>query len=106
MKRILVAASVAMGLGLGAAPLHVGPAAANDKIIVEVSPVASELARHLQVSPGSIPATVNLPAKIAAVVCNATLKQLRERGQSGGRCVAVSMSQGLIQAVRQELRGG
>lgn len=102
MNRILTAASVA--LALGAAAMHDSPAAAEELIVVEVTPVANELARHLQVGVGSIPPQVNLPSKVAAAVCAATLKELRET--RGGRCVAVEVSQGLIKAVRQEMRGG
>lgn len=102
MNRILSAASVA--LALGAAPMHAAPAAAEDLIIVETSRVATELARHLQVGPDSIPSQVSLPSKTAAAVCDATLKELRE--SRGGRCAAVDMSQGLIEAVRRAMRGG
>jgi hypothetical protein len=102
MTRILGAASVA--LALGAASMQATPVAAEDLIIVEVRPVATELARHLQVGVDRIPPQVSLPDKIAAAVCETTLKELREA--RGGRCVAVAMSQNLIEAVRRAMRGG
>lgn len=98
MHKFLTAASIA--LLLGAAPLA---RAADDIVIVEVKPVSTDLASHLKVSPANLPPQVDMPGKLAAVVCNVTLKQLRD---GGGRCVAVNMSQGLIQAVRQAMRGG
>ena len=104
MRRPLGAAAVAIALAAG--PMHAASAQSGDLIVVEVAPVAGELARHLQVSPDRIPSSVDLPSKVAAAVCHATLKQLRESGGGQGRCVAVSMSQGLIQAVRQAMRGG
>lgn len=100
MTRFLSASAVA--LSLGAAQLIAAPAMATDRVVVDVKPVASELARHLQVTPDRIPATVEMSAKLAAGVCETTLGQLR---QSGLRCTATSMSQGLIKAVRQSMRG-
>lgn len=101
MKSILTAAAVALGIAI--APLPGGTASAEQVVIVDVTPVAPELASHLRIRVETVPPSVDLPDKLAAVVCDATLKQLRE---SGGRCVAVGMSQGLIQAVRQAMRGG
>src|SRR5699024_9907622 len=80
-----------------------GPALAGDQVVVDLKPVASELARHLQVTPDRIPATVELPAKLAAGVCETSRGNLR---QSGSSCSATSMSQGVIKAVRQSMRGG
>lgn len=100
MTRFLSAAAVA--LSLGAAQFLAAPAMAADMVTVDVKPVASELARHLQVTPDRIPGTVKLPAKIAAGVCETSLGQLRE---TGAHCSATSMSQGLIKAVRQSMRG-
>lgn len=99
MKRFLSASALA--LALGAVPLIGGQALAADTVIVDVKPVASELARHLQVTPDRIPSTVELPAKVAAGVCETSLGQLRQ----SGACQATSMSQGLIKAVRQSMRG-
>jgi hypothetical protein len=98
MQKTLTAAAAA--LMLGAAPMN---AQAQEVVIVDTGRVVAELASHLRVSPNDVPPSVNLSDKLAAVVCEATLKQLRE---GGGRCVAVAMSQGLIQAVRQAMREG
>lgn len=111
MKKTTLGATLGPAMGaaaiatvLGAAPL---PAMAADQlVIVEVAPVASELAAHLRASPDTLPPSVDLPEKLAAVVCKATLKQLRDSkgGSPNARCVAVGMSQGLIQAVRQKMK--
>lgn len=96
MKKTLTAVSVALMLGTA-------PASAQEVVIVEVRPVVTDLASHLRVAPDTIPPSVQLPSKVAAVVCKTTLKQLRD---GGGRCVAAGMSQGLIEAVRRAMREG
>lgn len=99
---MLGAAAIAMAFG--AAPV---PAVAADQlVIVDVAPVAPELAAHLGASPDTLPPSVDMPEKLAAVVCEVTLKQLRDSkgGNPNARCVAVGMSQGLIQAVRQKMK--
>lgn len=101
MTRFLSAAAVA--LAIGATQFYAMPTMASDMVVVDVKPMASELARHLQVTPDKIPATVELPAKLAAGVCETSLGQLRQ--SENARCTATSMSQGLIKAVRQSLRG-
>lgn len=100
MKSILTATSVALALAV--VPVHAAQAE-EELVIVDVSPVATDLAAHLKVDVARVPVTVDLPSKTAAVVCESTLKQLRD---GGGRCVAVGMSQGLIQAVRSAMRSG
>lgn len=107
MKRIpapiAVMVVVLLALAPGAALMHPAASAA-ETITVDTSSVATKLARHLQVAPDRIPATVPLATKHAAVVCNVTLGDLR--ASPSGRCTATEMSQGLIQAVRQAMRGG
>ena len=105
MKTTPIAAAV-IALALGAAPASAAPA--DDLVIVEVNTVASDLAAHLRVGPDTLPPSVDMPSKLAAVVCERTLKQLRDSRGLGpnANCVAVGMSQGLIQAVRQAMRRG
>lgn len=104
MKRlVMIAAVAAMALGSG----HLQPATAADSvIIVDTVPISRDLASHLRVTPDKLPRSVELPDKLAAVVCKVSLKQLRDsRGAAPkGNCVAVGLSQGLIDAVRLELR--
>lgn len=104
MKSSLTAAATGLAL-LGLAPVQAA-AAPDELVIVEVTPLANDLAAHLQVGPDRIPPSVGLPSKLAAVVCERTLKQLRDSRGLGpnANCVAVGMSQGLIQAVRQEMK--
>lgn len=98
----LGAAAIAMTLGIAPLPAM----AADELVIVDVAPVATELAAHLRASPDTLPPSVDMPDKLAAVVCAVTLKQLRDSkgGNPNARCVAVGMSQGLIQAVRQKMK--
>ena len=98
--------TAAIALATCAAQLPVAAASTEEIVIVDVAPVAPELAAHLRVGPDKIPVTVNLPSKLAAVVCEVSLKQLRDsKGiNPNSNCVAIGMSQGLIQAVRQEMK--
>ena len=100
MKRLISTAAVA-ALALGTAPLPAA-AAPDEIVIVDVAPVSRDLASHLRVGPDKLPPSVGLPSKLAAVVCKVSLKELRA---PRANCVAVGMSQGLIDAVRQEMRG-
>ena len=105
-KRVFRPASGAavIALALGTAPLSA--MAADELVIVDVAPVASDLAAHLRAAPNTLPPSVDMPDKLAAVVCAVTLKQLRDSkgANSKARCAAVDMSQGLIQAVRQKMK--
>ena len=105
MKRLVITA-VAAALALGTAPLPAS-AAPDEIVIVDVAPVSRDLASHLRVGRDKLPGAVELPSKLAAVVCKVSLKQLRESRGAGPRanCVAVGMSQGLIDAVRRDMRG-
>lgn len=102
MKHPMMIAAAAV-LALGSAPLP--SAAAEQVVVVDVAPVSRDLASHLRTGVDKLPPTVDLPDKLAAVVCKATLKQLRDsRGAlPKGNCVAVGMSQGLIEAVRLQM---
>lgn len=104
MKTLSLTAALT-ALAMVAAPMQAA-AAPDEIVIVDVAPISSELASHLRVGPDKLPPSVGLPSKVAAVVCRVTLKQLRDsRGSAPqGNCVAVGMSQGLIDAVRTEMR--
>lgn len=104
MRRYVLTAAVA-ALALGSAPLPAS-AAPDEVVIVDVAPVSRDLASHLRVGLDKVPRSVDLPDKLAAVVCKMSLKQLRDsRGAAPkARCVAVGMSQGLIDAVRVDMR--
>ncbi len=97
--------AAAIALVLGAAPLQ-AVIAADQMVAVETARVAPELAAQLHAAPATLPASVDMPEKQAAAVCNATLKQLRDSKGADGRahCSAAAMSQGLIQAVRQKMK--
>lgn len=103
MKHPVILAAAA-ALALGSAPLPAS-AAPEQLVIVDVAPVSRELASHLKVGLDKLPPSVDLSDKLAAAVCKATLKQLRDsRGNAlKGNCVAVGMSQGLLEAVRLQM---
>lgn len=104
MKRLVMTAAVA-AMALGSAHFQTA-AAADSVIIVDTAPISRDLASHLRVTPDRLPTSVELPDKLAAVVCKVSLKQLRDsRGAAPrGNCVAVGVSQGLIDAVRLRMR--
>lgn len=106
-RRLVTAAPVALGLGvaamLGTMPMTAAPAFAAETVSVTTASVATELARHLQVSPRDIPGSVTMPIKLAAAVCERSLADLRASGAGG--CAAADVSQGLIKAVRDAMRG-
>jgi hypothetical protein len=95
-------------LGLG---LFVGAAQAQNAgpnsikwVDVNVANVASELAKTLKVDVGKIPATVQVPVKIAATVCGVE-ENILAKGVTAGsaQCTAKSSTRALSEFVQTKI---
>jgi len=93
-----------MGLFVGAAQAQNGDAKGIKWVDVNVSNVASELAKNLKVEIGKIPTTVQVPVKIAATVCGVEEKVLAtaENGDKA-QCTAKSATRALNEIVQTKI---
>lgn len=73
-------------------------------VVVNVSNVANNLARDLDVNVSNIPVTVQVPIGIAATVCDVSANVLAAQRKAGGAtCTAESTSTALNQIVQRQL---
>jgi hypothetical protein len=108
-KRMMLRKSAAvlvlgMGLFIGAAQAQTSNANGIKWVDVNVSNVASELAKSLKVEVGQIPGTVQVPVKIAASVCGIEENALAKAANSGNaQCTAKSSSRALSEFVQKKI---
>jgi hypothetical protein len=93
-----------MGLFVGAAQAQTNGANTIKWVDVNVSNVANDLAKTLKVEVGKIPATVQVPVKIAASVCGVAENSLEKAGNGGNpQCTAKSSSRALSEFVQKQI---
>lgn len=74
---------------------------------VDVSNVANNIAKNINVDVSQIPVTVQVPIGVAANVCGAAANVLgQQRGTASEGCTATSTSTALDQVVQRQLKGG
>jgi hypothetical protein len=72
---------------------------------VEVSNVANDIARNVNVDVSQIPVTVQVPIGVAATVCGVAANVLGTQAASGNAsCTATSTNTALNQIVQQQLK--
>lgn len=72
---------------------------------VEISNVANDIARNVNVDVSQIPVTVQVPIGVAATVCGVAANVLGTQAPSGNAaCTATSTSTALDQIVQRQLR--
>lgn len=74
-------------------------------VVVNVSNVANNIARDLDVNVSNIPVTVQVPVSVAAAVCNVAVNVLAKQGQGGAtrECTATSNNAALNRIVQRQL---
>lgn len=73
-------------------------------VVVNVSNVANNLARDLDVNVSNIPVTVEVPIGIAATVCDVSANVLAAQRKTGGAtCTAENSSTALTQIVQRQM---
>jgi hypothetical protein len=92
---------------VAAASLAIAPAFAQPALVsVEISNVANDIARNINVDVSQIPVTVQVPVGVAANVCGVAASVLGQQRDSGtSPCRATSTSGALDQAVQRQLKG-
>jgi hypothetical protein len=74
-------------------------------VVVNISNVANNIARDLDVSVSNIPVTVQVPVSVAAAVCNLNVNVLARQGRGGETrtCEAESNNAALNRIVQRQL---
>lgn len=70
---------------------------------VDLSGVATNLAKELKVEVSQVPTTVEIPARVAASVCK--VKEDTLRGAQGASCTAETIDPELERIVYREIKG-
>ena len=102
-KKSMVTAAFAAGAIALAAP---APAqlVGGGLVVVNISNVANNIARDLDVNVSNIPVTVQVPVSVAAAVCGLDVNVLARQRQDGQRrCDASSNNQALNRIVQRQL---
>lgn len=94
---------------IGASVLFAGAAFAQPRqsglVNVEVSNVANDIARNINVDVTKIPVTVQVPVGVAATVCGVAANVLGQQVAGGNAaCTATSTNDALNNIVQQQLR--
>jgi hypothetical protein len=102
MRRVVTAAVLALGA------VAMTPATAQlvggGLVVVNVSNVANNIARDLDVNVSQIPVTVQAPISVAAAVCGLDVNVLAQQRQEGQRrCDATSNNAALNRIVQSQL---
>ena len=102
-KKAMMTAAMAIGattLALPASAQLVG----GGLVVVNVSNVANNIARDLDVNVSNIPVTVQAPVSVAAAVCGLDVNVLARQKQDGQRaCDATSNNAALNRIVQRQL---
>lgn len=85
---------------------HLSPATAQQSglVNVDVSNVANNIARNINVDVSQIPVTVQVPIGIAANVCGVNANVLAQQGAGAAQCTATSTSNALDNLVQRQLK--
>jgi hypothetical protein len=97
----VVAASVIALTGMSMAA-----AQQSGLVNVDVSNVANNIAKNINVDVSQIPVTVQAPIGIAANVCGVNANVLAKQGTGAASCTATSTSTALDQIVLRQLKSG
>ncbi len=100
-------ARIAFAAIISAAVLSMAPTAFAQQaglINVDISNVANNIAKNINVDVSQIPVTVQAPIGVAANVCNVAVNVL-SAGGAGGSCTAKTTSTALDQIVQRQIKG-
>ena len=102
MKSSKSIATVVMGLALASGGAF---AQQNGLVNVDVSNVANNIAKNINVDVSQVPVTVQVPIGIAANVCGIAANVLgSQRGTPTSGCTATSTNTALDQVVQRQLK--
>lgn len=105
-KATLALATMASAIALCYAPL--ASAQQSNMISVDLSGVATTVAKNINADASKIPAMIQAPVGVAAAVCGVDASTLAQQGGTGtpGSCQAKNTSTALDQLISKELKAG
>ena len=94
-----------IAFALGAAVPASAQLVGGGLVVVNISNVANDIAKDLDVNVSNVPVTVQVPVAVAATVCNVDVIVLSRQGPGGQtpQCTARSTSDALNQIVQGQL---
>lgn len=87
-----------------AAGLSSAQAQQSGLVNVDISNVANNIAKNINVDVSQIPVTVQVPVGIAANVCGVNANVLAQQGAAGAQCAANTTSKALDQLVQRQIK--
>jgi hypothetical protein len=102
-KANLALATMASAIALCYAPI--ASAQQSGTISVDISSIATTVAKNINVDATKIPTTIQAPVGVAASVCGVAANVLTQQGGTGapGSCQAKSTNNALDQLIQKEL---
>lgn len=103
MRKMMMAAALALGTATITAPAT-AQLVGGGLVVVNVSNVANNIARDLDVNVSNIPVTVQVPVGVAATVCDVNANVLAQQRKDGtAECTAKNTSTALNQIVQRQM---
>ena len=103
MRKFMMAAALALGTATISAPAT-AQLVGGGLVVVNISNVANNIARDLDVNVSNIPVTVQVPVGIAPTVCDVNANVLAQQRKNGGaECTAKNTSTALNQIVQRQM---
>src|SRR5215212_7382308 len=103
MRTMMMAAALALGTVSVTSPAA-AQLVGGGLVVVNISNVANNIARDLDVNVSNIPVTVQVPVSVAAAVCGLDVNVLSQQRQDGQRtCPATTNNAALNKIVQRQL---
>ena len=101
MRRVF---PIAIALAMSVSPAF-AQQSGDGLVVVNISNVANDIARDLDVNVSNIPVTVQVPVGVAAAVCDVNANVLAQQKKNGGTrsCDATSNNAALNRIVQRQL---
>ena len=106
MRKVTRIALCSLSLTALLAACEIQPAQAQQSglVNVDISNVANNIARNINVDVSQIPVTVQAPIGIAANVCGVNANVLAQQGAGAAQCTATSTSNALDNLVQRQIK--
>lgn len=106
MRKLTTVTVLALSLTTLLTACGIQPAEAQQSglVNVDISNVANNIARNINVDVSQIPVTVQAPIGIAANVCGVNANVLAQQGTGAAQCTATSTSNALDNLVQRQIK--
>ncbi len=106
MRKVTAVPVLSLSLAALLTGCGIQPAEAQQSglVNVDISNVANNIARNINVDVSQIPVTVQAPIGIAANVCGVNANVLAQQGTGAAQCTATSTSNALDNLVQRQIK--